>query len=95
MWNGNSRLKEIPDEIWSYLLKRDAKLSVEQRKLIHQWDSGVLTSMKLTELLLKLDRTDTLVAQSVATGETNSKTSYYTDGQPIPSSQDVSGSAPS
>ena len=90
----DSRLKEFLDEIWSYLLKRDAKLSEEQRKLIHQWDSGVLTSMKLTELLLKLDRTDTLVAQSVATGETNSKTSYYMDGQPIPSSQDVSGSAP-
>ena len=58
--------KELPDELWTYLLKRGANLTDEQRKMIHQWDPTSLDSQRLTELLLKLDRTETLVAQSIA-----------------------------
>ena len=58
---------EIPDEIWNYILRRGANLNVEQRKQIHQWDSGVLTGKRLMELMLRLDRTDTVLAQSLGT----------------------------
>ena len=56
---------ELPNEVWSYLLRRGARLSEEQRKLIHQWGAGVATGDKLIELLLRLDRIDTMVAQSL------------------------------
>ena len=58
--------KELPDELWTYLLKRGANLTDEQRKVMHQWDPTSMDSQRLTELLLKLDRTETLVAQSIA-----------------------------
>ena len=51
---------KLPEEIWSYILRRGANLTEEQRKQIHQWDSGVLTGNRLMELLLRLDRTDTV-----------------------------------
>ena len=75
----SSIVKDFPDEMWSYLLRRGANLSEEQRKLIHQWDSGILSGERLTELLLRLDRTDTIVAQSVASG--HEKTAYLISNQ--------------
>ena len=65
--------KELPEEVWSYILRRGAHLSEDQRKQIHQWDSGVLTGDRLMELLLRLDRPDSLVAQSLASGSTHHK----------------------
>ena len=59
--------KDLPDEIWAYLLKRAAHLTEDQRKLLHTWDSGTLSLERLTELLLRFDRPETLVAQSLAT----------------------------
>ena len=58
--------KDLPDELWTYLLKRGANLTDEQEKVMHQWDPTSMDSQRLTELLLKLDRTETLVAQSIA-----------------------------
>ena len=60
--------RDLPDELWSYNLRRSAKLSEEQRKLMHTWDSGPKDSRKVQELLLRLDRTDSLVASQLATG---------------------------
>ena len=71
--------KEFPDEVWSYLIRRGAHLSEEQRKQIHQWDSGVLSGNRLMELLLRLDRTDALVAQSLASGSTQARSAYLQD----------------
>ena len=48
--------KDFPGEVWSYILKRGAHLTEEQRKQIHQWDSGILTGSRQMELLLRLDR---------------------------------------
>lgn len=73
--------KDFPDEVWSYLLRRGAHLTEEQRKQIHQWDSGVLTGNRLMELLLRLDRTDALVAQSVASSSTQHRSAYWQEGQ--------------
>ena len=39
--------KDLPDEIWSYLIKRSAHLTEEQRKLIHSWDSSHLSANRL------------------------------------------------
>ena len=68
---------DIPDEIWSYILRRGAHLSEEQRKQIHQWDSGVLSGHRLMELLLRLDRTDAILAQCI--GSNALKTSFWTE----------------
>ena len=87
--------KDIPDEIWSYLLKRGAKLSEEQRKLLHQWETGVATGKRLMELLLRLDRTDTLVAQTVAASASSDKKNYMgltSDREASSSQLPVSGS---
>ena len=51
----NSVPKDFPEEVWSYLLRRGAHLTEDQRKQIHQWDSGVLTGNRLMELLLRLE----------------------------------------
>ena len=59
---------DLPDEVWAYNLRRGARLSDEQRRLMHQWDTGPLNSSKLQALLLKLDRTESLVAQQLAQG---------------------------
>ncbi len=70
--------KDLPDEVWSYILRRHAMLTEDQRKLINQWDSGRLGGQRLMELLLRLDRTDALVAQSVVANQ--GKTAYFTEG---------------
>ena len=67
---------ELPEVYWSYLIRKDAKLSEEQRKLLHQWESGPLRGNRLIELLLRLDRTDTLVASSIVAR--NSQTHFET-----------------
>ena len=59
----------------TYLLKRDARLSEDQRKVIHNWDSSTLSQERLLELLLRLDRPDALVAQSLATS--GPRTNYF------------------
>ena len=69
--------KELPDEVWSYLLKRGANLTEEQRKMIHHWDPSTMDSHRLTELLLRLDRTDTIVAQSIAAK------AFYQEPEPL------------
>ena len=61
---------DLPEKIWTYLLKRDARLTEDQRKVIHNWDSGTLSQERLLELLLRLDRPDALVAQALATSGT-------------------------
>ena len=77
------------------MLRRGAHLSEEQRKQIHQWDSGVLTGNRLMELLLRLDRTDALVAQSVASGSTQHRSAFLQESQPDwPPSQPEGGSVP-
>eukprot|EP00973_Karenia_brevis_P028729 3962255-Karenia_brevis.AAC.1 len=45
--NKSSRQRDIPDELWSYKLNRGAKLSDEQRKLRHQWDTGPPSGAKM------------------------------------------------
>eukprot|EP00973_Karenia_brevis_P066181 9198099-Karenia_brevis.AAC.1 len=44
--------RDIPDELRAYSLQRGAKLSEEQRKLMHQWDAGPHSGAKMQELLL-------------------------------------------
>eukprot|EP00973_Karenia_brevis_P086966 12060163-Karenia_brevis.AAC.1 len=46
----------MPDKSWAYNLKQGAKLSEEQRKLMHQWDPGLHSGAKMQEFLLQLDR---------------------------------------
>ena len=43
--------------------------------VIHNWDSGTLSQERLLELLLRLDRPDALVAQSLATS--GPRTAYF------------------
>ena len=57
---------EIPEVIWAHILERGAHLTDEQRDRMNLWDSGAKTSERLTELLLRLDRKDHLVAQALA-----------------------------
>ena len=77
--------RDIPDEIWSYIMRRHANMSEEQRKLVHQWDSGTLSSARVVELLLRLDRTDTIVAQSVVSGSSHKPFSGFQDeSEPVP-----------
>jgi hypothetical protein len=66
---------DLPERIWTYLLKRDARLTEDQRKVIHNWDSGTLGQDRLLELLLRLDRPDALVAQALAAS--GSKATYF------------------
>ena len=68
---------EIPHKIWNYILRRGAHLNEEQRKQIHQWDSAALSGHRLMELLLRLDRTDAILAQSI--GSNAPKTSFWTE----------------
>ena len=60
--------KDLPEEVWSYLLKRSAKLSEDNRKLMHTWDQGVLTGQKLIDLLLRLDRPDAAIVPAAVAG---------------------------
>ena len=70
---------DLPDPIWMYMLKRDANLSDEHRKLLHRWESEskVKTSEELVVRLLKLDRPDQLVARNLVDHNSNSR-NYFT-----------------
>ena len=61
------------------LWKRGANLSDDHRTKIHQWDSGRLSSDKTIEMILRLDRTDALVAQALASGDSG-KSAYHVSG---------------
>ncbi len=54
--------QKVPDEIWTYILKKGASLTEDQRKQIFQWDSSQLSGPRLQELLLRFDRTDAVIA---------------------------------
>ena len=63
--------------------------SEEQRKLLNQWDGGVLKGDRLMELLLRLDRADSIVAQSVAVGTSSNKSNYLNELQPTEQQHDA------
>ena len=63
---------KLSDDIWSYFFRRGANLNEEQRKQLHQWDSGVVKGKRLVELLLRLDRPDTVLAQNISSNTTKS-----------------------
>ena len=81
---------DLPDEIWSYLLRRGANLTEDQRKMLHSWDSGTFSGKRVMELLLRIDRTDALVAQTVAAPKDTYKPAYLAGsvGERQPSSDD-------
>jgi len=68
---------ELPSEVWQYILRRGAHLSEDQRKLLLHWDQAKVSNERLIELLLKLDRTDTLVAQSLVSSSGAQKSSAF------------------
>ena len=86
---------DLPDKIWTYLLKRDARLTEDQRKLIHTWDCGTLSQDRLLELMLRLDRPDTLVAQALVNSGTKNTFLVTEDNSAPPvSSAPASATAP-
>ena len=60
------RQKDFPEETWSYMLKRGAKLMEEHGRMMHQWETGRMSQARLIEFSLRLSRTDALVAQGLA-----------------------------
>ena len=74
-----NKKQQFPELVWTYLLKRGGRLTDEQRKLIHQWDATQVHGQQLVETLLRLDRTDTLVAQSISAGKEAYRATYYGD----------------
>ena len=67
---------DFPDEFMAHLWKKDAQLSDDNRSKIHLWDSGKHDSKKTIELLLRLDRSEALVAQALAGSGDNTKSAY-------------------
>ena len=74
--------KDLPDEIWSYLLKRTANLNDDQRKQIWLWDSRDLPTARMADFLTRLDRPEILIASQIAGQQGNYKPSYITEGCP-------------
>ena len=56
----------FPDSVWSSLLKRSANLDADQRKQIWQWDSRDLSTARMADFLVRLDRAEVLIAQNLA-----------------------------
>ena len=47
-----TRQKTIPDEIWTYIIQKAAKLTEDQRKTLHNWGyTGKVNSQKLIDYL--------------------------------------------
>ena len=65
--------------VWT-LQRREAGLTEEQRKVLRSWDSGALGGDRLLEVSLRLDRTDTLVAQSIVANQ--ERQSHYQGDAP-------------
>ena len=78
----NERQRELPDEIWSYIIEKHGHLNDEHRKNIQNWDSSKLSSSRLMELMLRLDNTNTLVAAALADKSTPQKATYLTHDPP-------------
>ena len=64
--HGNTtRPRDIPMEMWSFMLRRAAKLTPDHQKLMHQWDADNPQADRFMQSLLKQDRSEPLNAQSL------------------------------
>ena len=73
----NSRPVDIPDGVWPSLIMTGARLTEEQRKTIHRWDSSSrLSSARLSQLLGQLDQYYALLGQ-----QSGAKPNFMTETQ--------------
>ena len=80
---------DFPDSVWSYLLKRSANLDADQRKQIWQWDSRELSTARLADFLVRLDRSEVLIAANLAGQAGKYTPAFHTQAGPLASGDNV------
>ena len=74
---------ELPMEMWGFLLKRGSQMTEEQRKLLHLWGATHFdTPEQITAQMLRLDRPDHLLAQSLANAAQSGVKTYMVETEP-------------
>ena len=70
-------------EMWGFLLKRGSQMTEEQRKLLHLWGATHFdTPEQITAQMLRLDRPDHLLAQSLANAAQSGVKTYMVETEP-------------